>query len=300
VKLKKLKYFSSNRSYVSNAINMSGENTSTTAPLLSHSLAALSAINVPDAAASLGQRVSWVDLDNYQEVFDNQQENDTQDFRTELHALIPDADVDDDADDDADEELEEPPPLIRWARNKEAEHQEAEHFFSLSGSDKIFADRLVSALNTRQVITINGVNSVDNVKTVVRIYKKPNRAILIQLTYAYPAAFKPLNTFWVYAEYEEIPQTVTSIGTLKYGRIGQIFKYPENVDKQPIDEAVACMIASSATSSVQLAWDICCVCHEHTDCETICGHNLCLRCHSQMIALENNKCPLCRRILPYE
>ena len=290
MKLKKLKYFSSNRSYVSNAINMSGENTSTTAPLLSHSLAALSVINVPDAAASLGQRVSWVDLDNYQEVFDNQQENDTQDFRTELHALIP----------DADEEPEEPPPLIRWARNKEAEHQEAEHFFSLSGSDKIFADRLVSALNTRQVITINGVNSVDNVKTVVRIYKKPNRAILIQLTYAYPAAFKPLNTFWVYAEYEEIPQTVTSIGTLKYGRIGQIFKYPENVDKQPIDEAVACMIASSATSSVQLAWDICCVCHEHTDCETICGHNLCLQCHSQMIALENNKCPLCRRILPYE
>jgi len=113
---------------------MSGENTSTTAPLLSHSLAALSVINVPDAAASLGQRVSWVDLDNYQEVFDNQQENDTQDFRTELHALIPDADVDDDADDDADEELEEPPPLIRWARNKKPNTKKRNTSFRSAGA----------------------------------------------------------------------------------------------------------------------------------------------------------------------
>lgn len=281
---------------------MSGENTSTNAPILSHSLAALSEFSIQDAATSLGQRVSTVDIERYQEVFDNQQENDNQDFRTELHALIPDAD-----DDDTDEEQEEPPPLIRWVSNQEPEHQEAEHQepehqypSPQSVNDRIFADRLVSALHTRNVITIHGVKSVDNVNTVLRIYKKPNRAILIQLTYAYPAAFKPLKTFWIYAEYEEIPQTVTSIGNLKYGRIGQIFKYPENVDKQSIDEAVACMIASTATSPIQLAWDICCVCHDHTDCETICGHNLCLQCHSKMIALENDKCPLCRRILPYE
>jgi len=294
--------------------NMSGENTSTTAPLLSHSLAALAAFNIPDAAASLGQRVSWVDIEDYHEVFGNEQDNDTQDFRTELHALIPDADddADDDTDDDADEEEEQPPQLIRWIRNQEAGDQEAGHQEAsdqeagdkhpppLNWSDRVFADRLVSALHTRTVITIHGIKSIDNVKTVVRIYKKPNRAILIQLTYAYTAAFKQLKTFWIYAEYEEISQTVTSIGTLKYSRIGQLFKYPENLHKQSIDDDVACMIASSATSPVQLAWDICCVCHEHTDCETICGHNLCLQCHSQMIAFENDKCPMCRRILPYE
>lgn len=166
--------------------------------------------------------------------------------------------------------------------------------------DRVFTDRIIHALDTRNDITIHGIKSIDNVKTVIRIYKKSYKAILIEITYAYAAAFKPLQKFWIFAEYSEISQTVKSIGKLKYDRIGQIFKYPENIEKQSIEDEVACMIASEATSSVQLAWDICCVCHEHTDCETICGHNLCLRCHSQMIALKNDKCPLCRLRLYYE
>ena len=165
---------------------------------------------------------------------------------------------------------------------------------------KLLTDRIIRALETRYVITIHGIKTIDNVKANVRIYKKSYKAILIEITYAYVAAFKPLQKFWIFAEYSEITQTIKSIGKLKYGRIGQIFKYPENIDKQTIEDEVACLIASEATSSVQLAWDVCCVCHEHTDCETICGHKLCLQCHSQMIVLENDKCPLCRRILPYE
>jgi hypothetical protein len=164
--------------------------------------------------------------------------------------------------------------------------------------DKLFVDRLLKALDARTFIVIHGIQSIDNVHINVRIYKKRAKGILIQLTYAHLGAFKPLNPRWVPAEYIEIVKTVKSIGFLKYSRIGDIFKYEENMDKQSIHDDVACMIAATATSHIKLSWDMCCVCHEHTDCETICGHHLCLQCHSTMIDVNNYKCPLCRRTLP--
>jgi hypothetical protein len=168
-------------------------------------------------------------------------------------------------------------------------------------SDNSIESRLMNIIwPPSKMILIKGLKSIDNVHIDAEIHmvSPSNQSIQIILRYAHIYAFKYVPTYWVLATGDQLMNKIVSLGSLKYNRTtGDLFKSPNDLHTSTICDDIASMIAVNSTSPVKLSWNECSVCLDRTNCETVCGHHLCLQCHSKMVEHKDYKCPLCRHTL---
>jgi hypothetical protein len=169
-------------------------------------------------------------------------------------------------------------------------------------SDKIIQDssekHMENHTTTHNTLirAVKGIIWYDNVHFKAEIHRTSSECYQLILRYAYPRAYKSIRTITVFeSSFKKLLPYFKYFLSLKYNRIGPLF-----IDT----EDIKCAYTISSSSSVQLCWDDCSVCLESTDCVTVCGHYLCLQCHSQMVLTNrparNTKCPLCRHTLSSE